>query len=171
MLTECDLNGLVSVYEKYSRLFGLIDFHEKLLKHVMYKIGDLWAQGKIDISTEHACTNAANSLVKVINETISKSNNKHHTLSNYKIMLCTLEGELLSLACNIIESILLSKGFRVYNISPSVPANSVIRFINNIKPDFILISITLLENIKTTKRLIKEVRSRLKKPTDHGWQR
>jgi hypothetical protein len=38
------------------------------------------------------------------------------------------------------------------------------RFINNIKPDFILISITLLENIKTTKRLIKEVRSRLKIP-------
>jgi methanogenic corrinoid protein MtbC1 len=62
----------------------------------MYKIGDLWAQGKIDISTEHACTNAANSLVKVINETISKSNNKHHTLSNYKIMLCTPEGELHS---------------------------------------------------------------------------
>lgn len=45
-----------------------------------------------------------------------------------------------------------------------MPANSVIRFINNIKPDFILISITLLENIKTTKRLIKEIRSRLKIP-------
>jgi len=25
LLTDCDLNGLVSIYEKYSRLFMLVD--------------------------------------------------------------------------------------------------------------------------------------------------
>ena len=44
LLIDCDLNGLVSIYEKQ-------------LKPVMYNIGDLWAQGKFDIATEHEISN------------------------------------------------------------------------------------------------------------------
>jgi methanogenic corrinoid protein MtbC1 len=121
----------------------------------MYKIGELWEQGKLDVATEHACTNTASSLVKVINEQISHSK---ATRSQYKILICTPEGELHSLVCNIIESLLLSKGFKVYNISPSVPSESIIDYLKDIEPDIILISITIADNIKPAERLIKEIR-------------
>ena len=42
LLSDCNVNGLVDLYEKYSRLFGLTEFYDKLLKPVMYRIGDLW---------------------------------------------------------------------------------------------------------------------------------
>ena len=49
LLIDCDLNGFVSIYEKYSRLFGLDDLW-KATKTCYIDIGDLWAQGKIDIA-------------------------------------------------------------------------------------------------------------------------
>ncbi len=42
----------------------------------------------------------------------------------------------------------------MYNISPSLPANSFKTFIKSIEPDILLISVTLEENIKPMERLI-----------------
>jgi MerR family transcriptional regulator, light-induced transcriptional regulator len=71
LLNDCNISGLVDLYEKYSRLFSLSDFYDKLLKPVMYRIGDLWQKGQLDVATEHASTNAAISLIKIINERIT----------------------------------------------------------------------------------------------------
>ena len=154
LLVECNLGDLIKIYEKYSSTFGLVNFYDKLLKPVMHKIGEMWEQGKLDVATEHACTNTASSLIKVINKQISHSN---ATRSHYKILICTPEGELHSLVCNIIESLLLSKGFKVYNISPSVPLESIIDYIRNIEPAIILISVSITDNLKTAERLIKKI--------------
>jgi methanogenic corrinoid protein MtbC1 len=154
LLVGCNLGDLIKIYEKYTSTFGLVNFYDKLLKPVMHKIGEMWEQGKLDVATEHACTNTASSLIKVINEQISHSN---ATRSHYKILICTPEGELHSLVCNIIESLLLSKGFKVYNISPSVPSESIIDYIRNIEPAIILISVTITDNLKTAERLIKKI--------------
>ena len=154
LLVECNLGDLIKIYEKYTSTFGLVNFYDKLLKPVMHKIGEMWEQGKLDVATEHACTNTASSLIKVINEQISHSN---ATRSQYKILICTPEGELHSLVCNIIESLLLSKGFKVYNISPSVPSESIIDYIRNIEPAIILISVSITDNLKTAERLIKKI--------------
>jgi methanogenic corrinoid protein MtbC1 len=90
------------------------------MKPVMYNIGDFWGQGKLDVATEHVCSNMTNNLIKSINKRIDKA-----TLNfKYKILICTPESELHNLACNMIESLLLSKGFKIYNISPSVPSDS-----------------------------------------------
>ena len=72
-------------------------------------------------------------------------------------MICTPEGELHNVSCNLIESLLVSRGYKVYNISPSVPADSVITCIENIEPDIILISVTNRDNIKAAERLIKQI--------------
>jgi methanogenic corrinoid protein MtbC1 len=157
LLTDCNVNGLVNLYEKYSRLFGLTEFYDKLLKPVMYRIGDLWEQKKLDVATEHASTNTAISLIKAINERITIRTRVLETLSQYKAVICTPNGELHGLACNIIESLLLSKGFKVYNISTSVPTEYIIEYIRDLEPDIIFVSITLTENIKPAERLIQQI--------------
>ena len=53
MLTEWNLSELVKIYDGHSKLLELIAFYDKLLKPVMYEVGDLWAQGKIDAAIEH----------------------------------------------------------------------------------------------------------------------
>ncbi len=158
LLNDCDVKGLVDIYEKYSRLLGLTDFYDKLLKPVMYRIGDLWQKGQLDVATEHASTNTALGLVKIVNERITARTKEPS--SRYKAVICTPDGELHGLACNMIESLLLSKGFKVYNISTSIPSNYIIDYIRDLQPDIVLVSITLVENIKSAERLIHQIHAK-----------
>jgi methanogenic corrinoid protein MtbC1 len=158
LLNDCNVKGLVDIYEKYSKLFGLADFYDKLLKPVMYRIGDLWQKGQLDVATEHASTNTAIGLVKIINERITARTKE--SSSRYKAVICTPDGELHGLVCNMIESLLLSKGFKVYNISTSIPSDYIIDYIRDLQPDIVLVSITLVENIKSAERLIKQIHAK-----------
>jgi MerR family transcriptional regulator, light-induced transcriptional regulator len=109
----------------------------------MYEIGQLWSENRLDIATEHICSNTAQSLTDIINNQHLKK-----YLHAVRILIFTPSGELHSLACKVIESILISKGFKVFNIPPSVQADSITRYIKDKKPNTIFISITLDENIK-----------------------
>ncbi|HET7345254.1 MAG TPA: cobalamin-dependent protein [Nitrososphaeraceae archaeon] len=162
LLADCDVNCLVHLYEQYSRLFGLTEFYDKLLKPVMYRIGDLWQQDKLDVATEHASTNTAISMIKIINERITARTRETQTSCKYKAVICTPDGELHALACNIIESLLLNKGFKVYNISTSIPTEYLIDYIRDLQPDIVFISITLVENIKPAERLVQQIHLKYK---------
>ncbi|MFZ0556717.1 MAG: cobalamin B12-binding domain-containing protein [Nitrososphaeraceae archaeon] len=159
MLSAGDLQSLVKIYDKYASLFGMIQFYDNLLKPVMYNIGQQWAEGRLDVATEHVCVNTANALVKTIDERRLirvTTQQKRGT-----IFICTPNGEQHNLACHIIESVLLSKRYKVYNASPSLPADSVINSLKNFTPDAILISITLTDHLQTTRNLIRKIRTHL----------
>jgi alpha/beta hydrolase fold/B12 binding domain len=98
LLIDCNVIALVGIYEKYSRLFGLTEFYDKLLKPVMYRIGDLWQQGQLDVATEHAGTNTAISLIKIINERLTVRTTDPETSSEYKAVILLLIG-MLALSC------------------------------------------------------------------------
>jgi hypothetical protein len=68
MLSAGDMQSLIKIYDKYSNLFGMIQFYDNLLKPVMYDIGQQRAEGKLDIATEHVSVNTANALIKIIGE-------------------------------------------------------------------------------------------------------
>jgi methanogenic corrinoid protein MtbC1 len=156
LLKNYDMQGLLEIFEKYYLNFGLAKFFERLLTPVMYTVGDLWDRGVLDVATEHICSNAAHTLVKLINQ---KASGRLHLLSTKpnKILLCTPEGELHSLGCTVMESFLISKGYVIFNIAPSVPSDSVISFAKNVEPDIIVISVTLTENLGSAKRLINDI--------------
>ena len=157
LLINYDIEALFKTFEKYSRVLGLVKFYERLLTPVMYKVGELWSNGTLDIATEHICSNAAHTLVKIITEKVSKQ--KQPSTEVKKILLCTPEGEMHSLGCMVIESVLISKGYSVFNIAPSVPSTSLISFANKLEPDLIIISITLTENLHAANRLINDILS------------
>jgi methanogenic corrinoid protein MtbC1 len=54
-------------------------------------------------------------------------------------------------------SLLLKRGFKVYNISTSIPADYIIDYICDLQLDIIFISITLVENIGSAERLIQQI--------------
>ena len=163
LLIRNDTNSLVDIFERYSQFFGLLKFYERLLAPVMYKVGELWKAGKLDVATEHVCSNAVHTLVKIINERVSR--NPVANRKALKILICTPEGEYHSLGCMVIESFLRSKGYSVSNIAPSVPSDAIIAFAGKFNPDLIMISITLGENFGTTNKLInKIIESRISVP-------
>ncbi|MDW0340629.1 MAG: cobalamin B12-binding domain-containing protein, partial [Nitrososphaeraceae archaeon] len=155
LLIRNDINSLVDIFERYSQFFGLLKFYERLLAPVMHKVGELWKVGKLDVATEHVCSNAAHTLVKIINERVSR--NPVANRKALKILICTPEGEYHSLGCMVIESFLRSKGYSVSNIAPSVPSDAIIAFTGKFNPDLVMISITLGDNIGTANKLINKI--------------
>lgn len=111
----------------------------------------------MDVATEHASTNTAISLIKTVNERMTTRTRKDVISSRHKAVVCTPDGELHGLACNMIESLLLSKGFKVYNISTSIPTEYIIDYIRDLEPDIVFVSITLAENIKSAERLVQQI--------------
>ena len=157
-LKNGEAEKVITIAQLYEKETSLAEFYDDILKQVLYEIGYLWEQNKLDISTEHICSN-------ITNETIHKLNMSHKKNSkNQSILLCTPEGEIHNIACNVIESILLQRGYKVHNISPSVPAESVIMYIKDTNPSLIMISVTLKENIGTSKRLIKRINAEFNMP-------
>ena len=155
-----EINDLVKLYTDYRSAYSLLDFYEKLLIPVLHMIGELWANGELDVTTEHVCSNATITLIDLINQKNSKKIPKN-SLINRLIIVCTPEGELHSIGCKIIESLLLEKGYNVYNITSSLPTNSIESYLNNTNPHLVLISVTLEENINSAIRLVQEIRKSL----------
>ena len=157
-LTEGNIDECVKIYEEYTKIFNSADFFDKILKQVMYDIGEDWANNKISIATEHVASNIAQTLVKIIMDSVSGSANKK------KILICVPVGEEHHLGCDVLETYLSIKGFKVYNMGTSMPTESIINFIENNKPDIAFISITLPDNILAGQRLVRKINDECKIP-------
>ncbi len=75
-----------------------------------------------------------------------------------KIMLCVPVGEEHHLGCDVLETYLSIKGFKVYNMGTSIPTGAILSFIESNKPDTVLVSITLEDNIPAGQRLVKRIK-------------
>jgi len=157
-LTEGDIQGSVKIYEDYIKIFNSEDFFDKILKPVMYRIGDDWATGKISIATEHVASNIAQTLVKIIMDRVTGAGNKK------KILICVPLGEEHHLGCDVLETFLSLKGFKVYNMGTSIPSESILSFIENYQPDIVFLSITLEDNLAAGQRLVRKIRDQFSIP-------
>lgn len=157
-LTEGDIQSSVKIYEEYMKIFDPADFFDKILRPVMYKIGEDWANNTISIATEHVASNVAQTLVKIIMDKVSSNTNKK------KILVCVPLGEEHHLGCDVLETYLSIKGFKVYNIGTSIPTESILSFIEYNKPDIVLVSITLEDNISAGQRLVKKIKDQYSIP-------
>ena len=159
-----DFERALSIYQEYTKQYRLEDFFENILKPVMYKVGELWKKGEISVGSEHVASNIAHKLNSVISERNSKEDNKG------RVLICTPVGEEHCIGCNLIQTILQNKGFRVYNLAPSAPIESVLHFIKESEPDIILVSITIKDNIAAGQRLINKIKKESNIPILVGGQ-
>lgn len=157
-LTEGDLEECVKIYKIYVEIFNISNFFDKILRPIMIKIGKDWERGKISIATEHVASNVAQTLVKIIIDQVPDSRNKK------KVMLCVPMGEEHHIGCDVLETHLTIKGFKVFNMGTSMPTESIIDFIKIKKPNVVLISITIKDNILAGQRLVKKIREQSKIP-------
>ena len=157
-LTEGNLEESIKIYKNYVEIFNISNFFDKILRPVMSKIGKDWERGKLSIATEHVASNVAQTLVKIIINQVSGSRNKK------KVMVCVPMGEEHHIGCDVLETYLTRKGFKVFNMGISMPTKSIIEFIKIKKPNVVLISITIQDNILAGQRLVKKIREQSKIP-------
>ena len=156
-LISGNLTKSISLAEKYTASSSIQNFYENIVTPVMEEIGLDWANNKISIAEEHIASNIVKGVIKLLLEKYKRVKTNKPT-----IILTTPVGEDHSIGCDILESFLTSKGFSVYNLSPSTPTKSLLEFIKNINPEYLFISIMLKENLDSGRRLTKKIASKYK---------
>ena len=156
-LIKGDKITAAKIFEEFTTTQELGQFYRKIFIPTMTKIGDLWEAKKLGVAAEHIASNVAQNLIKNISEKQKVSGKKG------SVLLTTPSGENHSIGCSVLESFLQNKGFNVYNLAPSTPAQHLVDFMRTSKPDSIVISVTLEENIKSAQRLVKKIREKSKK--------
>ena len=97
-LKNGEIEKIVGVAEKYKEQSSLAEFYDDILRPVLYDVGYLWQDNKLDIGMEHVCSNMANKTIHKITDSIKPNDRMDN------IIICTPDGELHNIACNIIES-------------------------------------------------------------------
>lgn len=162
-LTKGDLKGSRAVYGESVRLLGATgSFFDMVLRPVLYDIGERWVQGRIDIATEHVASNVAQTLVRIILDKSSRRAGKT------KVVLCVPPGEEHRMGCDMIETYLRGCGFVVYNLGPPLPSSEVVSFIEQNRPDAVMISVSMDDSLQSAKRLVDKISSRLQVPVMVG---
>lgn len=164
VLTKGDFQGAMDIYKSYRVKSDTTDFFENILTPVMYHVGDMWESNKISVATEHVCSNVAHGIVNVIMEKNSIPQTKS------KVILCTPSGEEHNLGCRILHAYLSCRGYKIINLSPSVPSESILQSIENDKPKAVFISITIKDNLGTAQRLVRKIKSKYDIPVYVGGQ-
>jgi len=157
-LTEGNIQDCIKIYEEHIKIFSSSNFFDKILKPTMHRIGDEWSKGKMSIATEHVASNIAQTLVKIIMDQVSAKGNKK------KVLICVPLGEEHHLGCDVLETYLSIKGFKIFNMGTSIPTESILSFIDNNKPDVVLVSITLEDNLSAGQRLVKKIKDHVDIP-------
>jgi len=157
-LAEGNIQESIKIYNEHIKNFDFTNFFDEILKPVMYKIGEDWVTEGISIATEHIASNTAQILVRSIMGQVTGNTKKK------KILICVPLGEEHRLGCDVLETYLSSKGFKIFNMGTSIPTESILSFIENNKPDVIFLSITLKDNIKAGQRLVKKIKEQSEIP-------
>ena len=156
-LTTGNKNQASSIFKEFTTTNELGQFFRKIFIPSMTQVGDQWEAKKLGIAAEHVASNVAQNLIKNISNKYKIDGKKG------KVLLTTPPGENHSIGCSVLESFLQNKGFIVFNLAPSTPAQHLVDFMRTTRPDSIVVSITLEENIKSGQRLVSKIRTNSKK--------
>lgn len=150
-LTGGDLGGSMAIYNKAIVQWRKFDiFFERVLRPVLYNIGQRWADGILDIATEHIASNTVQSMIRIIQ---SRSRRKPNNIS---VMLCMPVGEEHKIPCDILETFLISRGYTVYNLG-SMPATDLLRYIHRNTPDIVFITASLQDSVKPARNISMKI--------------
>lgn len=128
------------------------DLYEEVLKVSLYQVGELWEANKISVATEHMATAITEG---VLNElfmefTPTKKMNK-------KVVVACVENEQHQVGIKMVADIFEMQGWDSYFLGSGIPLPELTRYIKEVSPDIIAISLSIYFNYANFSRMIKKI--------------
>lgn len=128
------------------------DIYEKYLKKSLYNIGELWESGKISVATEHLASAIVES---ILNEMYSGIISK--TKNNKTVIVASVENEAHQIGIKMVADIFEMHGWNALFLGANVPAKDLVSFVDDIKPDYVALSMSLNIHLSTLESTIKYI--------------
>ena len=140
------LKGKRSACSDISHKFLLIDpsitkLYENVFKEALYEVGRLWETNKISVATEHIATAITESILnELFEQIISKKR------CSKKVVVACVEKEQHQVGIKMVADVFEMYGWETFFLGTGIPNIELIRYIQEIKPDLLAISLTVYFN-------------------------
>ena len=145
-------NRLINDYLKGTPLTELFD---GLIANTMYKIGELWYQGKLSVAQEHLATRSVLASLHKLRNSIPICDPCN------KLAICFgIEGDFHELPSHLAQLTFENEGWDVLNFGANMPLFSIAEEIAQHSPQIVCISSTIIANIERSSREYKDFRNK-----------
>ena len=154
-LLEGSVDGVLNLLSpQIDRLNELSIVLESTLVSALWKIGELWRSGEIDVYQEHICSSTASTVLDIL---IQK-------LPNLDGQSClaiggTFESNFDTVGSKMVSLILRSIGMRTFNLGCNLPAASIAKAAQDLNASIVWIChthVASLENILANHQLLRQ---------------
>lgn len=129
------------------------DLYEEVLKASLYQVGELWETNKISVATEHMATAITEG---VLNELFMKlTPNKKF---NKKVVVACVENEQHQVGIKMVADIFELQGWDSYFLGSGIPLPELKRYIKEVSPDIIAISLSIYFNYANFLKMVKQIK-------------
>ena len=126
---------------------------ESLIAETQNKIGSMWEKDQINVADEHYITNVIRKSMHQLFSSIEPNVQKKRAIS------MTAHSEQHTLGIELVSEFLEKKGIKTLYLGGNVPTSSLIRLIDDYRPDYLFISITHQDHINSLIMLIESIHS------------
>lgn len=132
---------------------SITDLYENVLKVALYEVGRLWETNKIAVATEHLATAITEGILNQLFEKLISSKRM-----NKKVVLACVENEQHQVGIKMVADTFEMNGWESYFLGAGIPLSELIRYIREVEPDLVAISLSIYFNFANLVVMIEKLR-------------
>lgn len=131
----------------------VMDLYENVFKEALYEVGKLWETNKISVATEHLATAITEGILnELYGQLIFKKSIQK------KVVVACVEHEMHQVGVKMVADVFEMNGWESFFLGTGVPTNELIRYIHEVKPDVLAISLSVYFNYAAFLNMLKDLR-------------
>jgi MerR family transcriptional regulator, light-induced transcriptional regulator len=138
------LDGKIAVKMLYSDLF----------QRSLYEIGDLWENNRITVANEHLATAITESLLNLVYPSVFATDR----IGKKAVISCSAN-EFHQVGGKMVADLFELNGWDGHFLGANTPPEDLAQFIQDVQPDIVGLSLSILSNMDHLKRAIEILKS------------
>ncbi len=133
---------------------GIKDLYTDLFQRSMYEVGELWENNRITVAREHLATSITDSLLNLVYPSLFAT-----ARTGKKAVVSCSVNEYHQIGAKMVADIFELHGWDGHFLGANTPAEDMVRFIHEVKPHVVGLSLSLLSNLDRLKHHIEVIRA------------
>jgi methanogenic corrinoid protein MtbC1 len=142
------IQNLLDAHIEIKTLYG------QLFQRSMYQVGELWENNRITVANEHLATSITESLLNLAYPAVFAT----ERVGKKAVISCSAN-EFHQVGGKMVADILELNGWDAHFLGANTPSEDMAQFIQEVQPDVVGLSLSLISNIDHLKHAIEVVKA------------
>ena len=130
------------------------ELYEHIMKPALYEVGKLWEHNRISVATEHLATAITEGIMNSFYTDIIPDN-----YNGKKVVLTCVEKEEHQVGVKMVADVFEMNQWESFFLGTGFPTSELIKFIKEVQPDIIAISLSVYFNYTRLKQMLNQLKS------------